>query len=618
MIKTKKWMSGILAVLLCCMMLPIVPALAAELTSFPVISEFSGDLVADEKTEYITLLSQDPVTKMITATIQIKHGGDAGSPNLLLDGIGIQLSFSDKVAPFDYDTGTIFTGKTLSRSEFEKYSKALMSTFKDFGSMIVQNDESGRFISTKLSCSRVEDRLIILPGQTVSVAELYFMPVNGTDTLRSGMFKYEYRLQDFLRCAAWIALGTYSMQYTGLNTTNIQNYIVSPNSFKIRTADQLAEIQAIKTAENLTSTDGKTRVGDIIKYTIKVSNVGKDGSVLVNTELYDTINQYVDFIVESVTTFVPYTWSYNLTTREFIAHLGDIAKGQEKTVTFIVRVKDNAFGCDITNFVTVNGRDGNDSDADLFTEIFKENTNIRKVERDISRTPTVNPITEGDSQITGTGEPNADVTVTLKDGSQHSAKVNSDRTWTVPLSVDKRPGAGDEIRVVQVEFDREPSNAVTVTVQQKPTVLVTFDKIHDSANLGGDPTKTVTVGEQYGTLPTPSMDGAIFAGWWTQPCDGKQINQFVLVDAADCEFDETKGYTITLYAQWEPYVVPYLPGDINRDGDVNILDLSILLANFGKSGAAITDLLADINEDGDVNILDLSILLSNFGKRLAT
>ena len=61
-------------------------------------------------------------------------------------------------------------------------------------------------------------------------------------------------------------------------------------------------------------------------------------------------------------------------------------------------------------------------------------------------------------------------------------------------------------------------------------------------------------------------------------------------------------------------IATYKQGDINRDGDVNVLDLSILLANFGKSGAAITDKNADLNNDGDVNVLDLSILLANFGK----
>ena len=58
----------------------------------------------------------------------------------------------------------------------------------------------------------------------------------------------------------------------------------------------------------------------------------------------------------------------------------------------------------------------------------------------------------------------------------------------------------------------------------------------------------------------------------------------------------------------------FRPEDINGDGDVNVLDLSILLANFGKSGAEITVARADINGDGDVNVLDLSRLLAEFGK----
>ena len=55
-------------------------------------------------------------------------------------------------------------------------------------------------------------------------------------------------------------------------------------------------------------------------------------------------------------------------------------------------------------------------------------------------------------------------------------------------------------------------------------------------------------------------------------------------------------------------------GDINGDGDVNYADLSILLGNYGKSGAAITPATADINGDDDVNYADLSILLGNYGK----
>lgn len=53
---------------------------------------------------------------------------------------------------------------------------------------------------------------------------------------------------------------------------------------------------------------------------------------------------------------------------------------------------------------------------------------------------------------------------------------------------------------------------------------------------------------------------------------------------------------------------PNLPGDLDGDNTVSILDLSILLADYGTS-----DTNSDINSDDTVNILDLSILLTNYG-----
>lgn len=49
-------------------------------------------------------------------------------------------------------------------------------------------------------------------------------------------------------------------------------------------------------------------------------------------------------------------------------------------------------------------------------------------------------------------------------------------------------------------------------------------------------------------------------------------------------------------------------GDLNKDNTVNVLDLSLLLANWGKAG------VGDINADGVVNVFDLSTLLNNWGK----
>ncbi|HUB93943.1 MAG TPA: polysaccharide deacetylase family protein [Verrucomicrobiae bacterium] len=53
-----------------------------------------------------------------------------------------------------------------------------------------------------------------------------------------------------------------------------------------------------------------------------------------------------------------------------------------------------------------------------------------------------------------------------------------------------------------------------------------------------------------------------------------------------------------------------IPGDINGDGKVDALDLSVLLSNWGKTGA--TAAQGDLNGDGTVDALDLSILLTNW------
>jgi hypothetical protein len=65
------------------------------------------------------------------------------------------------------------------------------------------------------------------------------------------------------------------------------------------------------------------------------------------------------------------------------------------------------------------------------------------------------------------------------------------------------------------------------------------------------------------------------------------------------------------YAIYKSFAAPNinLPGDLNNNNKVDIVDISILLSNYNT-----TNNTADINSDGSVNILDLSILLSNYGK----
>ena len=61
-------------------------------------------------------------------------------------------------------------------------------------------------------------------------------------------------------------------------------------------------------------------------------------------------------------------------------------------------------------------------------------------------------------------------------------------------------------------------------------------------------------------------------------------------------------------------VPSYYPGDANKDGKVDINDLTIVLTNYGKAGQAWTQGVMDGDSTGTVDINDLTIVLTNYGK----
>jgi hypothetical protein len=54
------------------------------------------------------------------------------------------------------------------------------------------------------------------------------------------------------------------------------------------------------------------------------------------------------------------------------------------------------------------------------------------------------------------------------------------------------------------------------------------------------------------------------------------------------------------------------PGDVNSDNKVDIIDIGIVIDNYGR--IPIPNLKADVNRDGSVNIIDIGMVTDNYGK----
>lgn len=84
------------------------------------------------------------------------------------------------------------------------------------------------------------------------------------------------------------------------------------------------------------------------------------------------------------------------------------------------------------------------------------------------------------------------------------------------------------------------------------------------------------------------------------------LSNVILTDSAgDTTIPQVEGAEIT-----QP---PQLPEDVNDDGVVNIVDLTLVAANFGLIGTN----AADVNGDSVVNIVDLTLVAAAFGNTAA-
>lgn len=63
-----------------------------------------------------------------------------------------------------------------------------------------------------------------------------------------------------------------------------------------------------------------------------------------------------------------------------------------------------------------------------------------------------------------------------------------------------------------------------------------------------------------------------------------------------------------------PIKAQTLPGDVNSDGKVDIVDIGLIIDHYGDPAS--TYPRADINSDGQINIVDIGLTIDNYGRNL--
>lgn len=122
------------------------------------------------------------------------------------------------------------------------------------------------------------------------------------------------------------------------------------------------DVKVSKAAENLTSKDGKTRVGDEVRYTIVLRNDG-DGTAWMDAAIRDDVPRGLEPMSGSIemtlsdgTTIDVSDDAYNDRTRRLSVSAGRLYGGRQVTLAFTALVTEDAVGVDVGNVAVALGK----------------------------------------------------------------------------------------------------------------------------------------------------------------------------------------------------------------------------------------------------------------------
>ena len=140
---------------------------------------------------------------------------------------------------------------------------------------------------------------------------------------------------------------------------------------------------------------------------------------------------------------------------------------------------------------------------------------------------------------------------------------------------------------------------VPFTVTSDVDLYAKFVKEHlVSLYVFTDSEPLITIGVADGKTYTPAepgIEGMVFEGWYTEP---ERINKF------DTNAPITED--MSLYAKFVP---EYIPGDVNNDGTVNIMDVTTIQLHLASYTLDVfVEQSADVDDNGSIQIMDATTI----------
>jgi len=506
-------LATLLGVILVLAIVPTISVAAAGRVSLPLTTENSV-LVADENTAMITTFEQDPVSKMITANVQLQQNG---TEDVEISILGIAIYFDgNRVAPYSYNDNSsvpaCFTGRIdsdtnkddLSQVFGAYFKKNTASGFRFESNQLIQNEPDSTiypdsFINIMLNHTNSNGDLserIIHAGEKLDIAKFYFMPIKENDSkLDLNMFKFKFSRDywNFIRATNFLGKGTYVLEASSLGIDlNIYTVALKPQAFRIHVQHlppvveaNGRQIEGYDTATMQWSYDGsayKDGAPELKRESHEIFVRAKGDSGYGGDDgLYTGYKKYI--ASEAIIFEFEATQSNPPTVNHVIEGDKEITGKGESGSDIIVTFPNGKTG------ETKVGEDGNWTVKVPDGLTLAPNEEIKVVQKeeglklsdpvtvfvtgkDASVVPTVNDVTEGDKEITGTGESGSEIIVTFPDGETEKAIVGDDGNWKVEVPDDVTLEPGDEIIVVQIEDGKNPSAPVTVEVQGKEASVI--------------------------------------------------------------------------------------------------------------------------------------------------